>query len=40
MFTMRLSKCTEKSVGTVQEGIKYQNTSMFENKQIYGKRMT
>lgn len=37
MFTMRLSTCTEK---IAQEGIKYQNTTMYENKQVYGKRMT
>lgn len=36
-FTMRLSTYTEEKL---QEGIKYQNTSMFENKQVYGKRMT
>lgn len=34
---MRISTCTEKRV---QEGIKYQSMSMFENKQVYGKRMT
>lgn len=37
MFTMRLSTYTDERV---QEGIKYQNTSMFENKQVYGERKT